>query len=247
MHTTNSNLESTMNTRSSAGLLIPWSVLCVLGFLFSGAAHTPWNLLAETIADDDSPQKSPSKGDTKQTIRERALAAYDADGDGRLNAAEREAIRKAGSPFAVERPVFRWGRSREDKAWVKKHDKDGDGKLNAEESRAARTALRSFWGELVQQYQAFKDDKPIVANLRKMERDAKSGKIKEFPLELYGWIRGSIDRAEREQRKSNGPRQSNHPLAKFDTNQNGILEASELKAIRSAFAKQNQPAPSQTP
>ena len=40
------------------------------------------------------------------TIRQRALKQFDADEDGRLNAVERETLRKAGSPFAVKRPRF---------------------------------------------------------------------------------------------------------------------------------------------
>ncbi|MEO1994736.1 MAG: hypothetical protein ABGZ17_05620, partial [Planctomycetaceae bacterium] len=87
---------------------------------------------------------------------------------------------------------------------------------------------------------AFENDKPVVANLKKMERDAKAGKIEGFPLELYGWIRGSIERVERKSRKSRGPRPSDHPLAKFDTNQNGVLDAQELQAIRTIIANQKQ-------
>ena len=60
------------------------------------------------------------------TVRQRALEQFDADGDGRLNAVEREAIRKAGSPFAVKRPRFIRDRRRHEQR-IKKYDKDDDG------------------------------------------------------------------------------------------------------------------------
>jgi len=183
----------------------------------------------------------------KLSVRQRALAVYDADGDGRLNAAEREAIRRDGSPFAVERPVFRRGWVTRDKAWIKKHDKDGDGKLNADEQRAANVALRKLWGQLVGKYAAFKDDRPVVANLKKMERDAKEGKIEGFPLELYGWIRGSIARADPKNRKSRRRGESGHPLAQFDTDKNGLLDAGELQAIRTAIANKKPSAADKKP
>ena len=63
---------------------------------------------------------------TNLTVRQRALEKFDADGDGRLNAVEREAIRKAGSPFAVKRPRFIRDRRRHEQR-IKKYDKDGDG------------------------------------------------------------------------------------------------------------------------
>ena len=62
------------------------------------------------------------------TVRQHALEQFDADGDGRLNAVEREAIRKAGSPFAVKRPKYIRDRRRHEQR-IKKYDKDGDGEL----------------------------------------------------------------------------------------------------------------------
>ena len=217
-----------MTIRQPSDVFFRFACTCVLCCVL--AAGTQLRAADEKPAAEEKSKSVESK--TKLSIRQRALAAYDADGDGRLNAAEREAIRRDGSPFAVERPVFRRGRATRDKAWIKKHDKDGDGKLNTDEQRAANAALRKVWSQLVGKYAAFKDDRPVVANLKKLERDAKAGKIEGFPLELYGWIRGSIARAEPKSRKSRGKRESSNPLARFDTDKNGLLDARELQAIR---------------
>ena len=120
---------------------------------------------------------------TNLTVRQRALEKFDADGDGRLNAVEREAIRKAGSPFAVKRPRFIRDHRRHEQR-IKKYDKDGDGELSEEEEQAAHQALLKVWGRLVGKYKAFVNDRPIVENLQQMQQDAKQGKIKDFPEEL---------------------------------------------------------------
>ena len=176
------------------------------------------------------------------TIRQRALKQFDADEDGRLNAVERETLRKAGSPFAVKRPRFIRNRRRHEQR-IKKYDKDGDGELSQEEEKAARQALENVWSRLVGEYKAFVDDRPIAENLQKMQQDAKRGKIKDFPEELYDWIRGSINRARgnkqtKRTRKNEKP-PSNHLLARFDIDRNGRLDPTELKEARITVADQS--------
>lgn len=186
---------------------------------------------------------APMAGDSEDvSFRQRVLAKFDTDDDGRLNAKEREALRKAGSPFARKRPGYR--RSRYDPATVKKYDQDGNGELDGKEARAAQNGLRAKWGELVGVYKAFEKDEPVVANLRKMESDAKSGKIKDFPPDLYGWIRGSIERAGRSKNQKKSRRPRGHILGEFDKDRNGRLDARELKEARAAIArKKNVPKP----
>ena len=177
------------------------------------------------------------------TIRQRVLEQFDADRDGRLNAVERETLRKAGSPFAVKRPQFIRNRRRHEQR-IKKYDKDGDGELSQEEEKAAHQALENVWSRLVGEYKAFIDDRPIVENLQKMQQDAKQGKIKDFPEELYDWIRGSIDRAGHK-KQAKRPRQgknppSNHLLAQFDTDRNSRLEPKELEEARATITDQSK-------
>ena len=182
------------------------------------------------------------------TVRQRALEQFDADGDGRLNAVEREAIRKAGSPFAVKRPRYIRDRRRHEQR-IKKYDKDGDGELSEEEEEIAHQALLKVWGRLVGKYKAFVDDRPIVENLQKMMQDAEQGKIKDFPEELYDWIKGSINRAGGKKRtrrlQQDKTPLSNHLLAQFDTNRNGHLESKELEEARATMADRSKHSPSE--
>jgi hypothetical protein len=187
------------------------------------------------------------------TVRERALERFDADGDGRLDDGEREAIRKAGRPFAVKRP--RYIRDRRQRRRIQKYDKDGDGELSKEEiqqEQADQAVVMAAWNKLVGEYAAFENGRAVVENLKRMERDAKEGKIENFPEELYEWIRSSIQRVEPEN-KSSGERrrEDRHPLARFDIDENGRLDAAELRTIRAAIAGDPQDddsaAPAPTP
>ena len=172
------------------------------------------------------------------TIRQRALKQFDTDGDGRLSVVEREAIRKAGSPFAVKRPRYIRDHRRHEQR-IKKYDKDGDGELSEEEEEIAHQALLKVWGRLVGKYKAFVNDRPIVENLQKMLQDANQGKIEDFPEELYDWIRGSIEKASGKKSTRSSRRDkdslSNHLLAQFDTNRNGRLESKELEEARTTI------------
>ena len=172
-------------------------------------------------------------------IHQRVLDQFDSDKDGRLSAVERETLRKAGSPFAVKRPRFIRNRKRHEQR-IKKYDKNGDGELDQAEEKTARQALENVWRNLVGEYKAFINDRPIVENLEKMQQDAKQGKIKDFPEELYDWIRGSINRSgsKRMQKKEKSP--SNHLLTRFDFDRNGRLETMELKEARAAIAGQSK-------
>ena len=199
----------------------------------NGAFHEPHQCVV--LPDRNRPDGQDAEN---VTFRQRVLAKFDTDEDGRLNASERNALRKAGSPFARKRPGFR--RPRFDPATVKKYDKDGNGELDGKEARAAQNGLRAKWGALVGVYKAFEKDKPVVANLKKMESDAKSGKIKDFPPDLYGWIRGSINRAGRSNNGNRNRRPRGHILEQFDTDRNGRLDSEELRKARAAINKKKQ-------
>ncbi len=76
--------------------------------------------------------------DGYRSSRERALIKkFDKDGDGELDKAEKQAIRKA----EVERKKER------EREWVAKYDKDGDGKLSREEAEAGKAAEKARWAK----------------------------------------------------------------------------------------------------
>src|SRR5947209_4858241 len=79
--------------------------------------------------------------------RAAALKKFDKDGDGKLNEAEREVMRK--ERFAERLREARAGRGGFrfpiPPELVKKYDKDGDGRLNEQEEQAAREGMRRQW------------------------------------------------------------------------------------------------------
>ena len=73
---------------------------------------------------------APVADDGYRSARERAmLKRYDANGDGELDAQEREQFKKE-----VEA---------EQKVWLERYDLDGDGEISSEEKKAAKVKLES--------------------------------------------------------------------------------------------------------
>ena len=179
-----------------------------------------------------SQEKTPS-------VRERALKQFDADRDGRLNVLEREEIRQAGKPFAVKRPRYIRDRRRH-RQRLKLYDTNGDGELSEAEDEAAEKSLQRTWNRLSDEYDIWQDDRPVVKHLERLRRDAKEGKVKDFPLELYDWIESTIKRASQGEEKAPPKPQtrpaSRHQLAPFDDDGNGRLDLTELNAVRNAIA-----------
>ena len=173
------------------------------------------------------------------SVRERALEQFDANRDGRLDVLEREEIRKAGKPFAVKRPRYVRDRRRH-RQRLKLYDTNGDGELSEAEEEAAEKLLQRTWNRLSEEYGLWEDDRPVVKNLERLRRDAKEGRVKDFPLELYDWIEGTIKRASQGEEKAPPKPQerppSRHQLAPFDQDRNGRLDVAELNAVRMAMA-----------
>ena len=165
--------------------------------------------------------------------RKRIVAKYDTNGDGRLDAKERETLRKSGGKKSRGK-----GRPKERQdlgpALEKQFDKDKDGKLSDAEYRAAEGGLRAKWEQLIGEFEAYKDGRLVVANLNKMEAAAKKDEIKDFPPALYGWIY-FVRSADKRGRKDKQEEEI-HPLAKFDINKDGKLDAQELMDARKALA-----------
>lgn len=174
-------------------------------------------------------QEAQSKEPARSSVRERVIARYDTNGDGRLDAEEREKLRKSGG----DRTRRESRRERQDvgPALTKQFDKDKDGKLSDAEYRAAERGLRAKWDELVRKFGAYKNDRLVVENLNKMEAAARKGEIKDFPPALYGWIYFVRSRDKR-----GGRKEEPHVLSQFDKNKDGKLDAAELVTARKAIA-----------
>ncbi|QQL43860.1 EF-hand domain-containing protein [Sulfuriroseicoccus oceanibius] len=185
--------------------------------------------------------KGPHRGPSPERaeMMRRLRAAADLDGDGKLNEAERKQLQE-------ER---RRMHQRSKQRLLNRFDKDGDGKLNSEEKAEAKAHAEKRRNEmrqrLIKEFDADGDGK-----LNETERKAARAAMEE-----------RIEK-ERRQRKRRGPHpdrprindrspddQRIHPerrrrqMQRFDTNQDGQLDAEERAAMRKARqAKQNKPA-----
>ena len=164
--------------------------------------------------------------------RQSIVSEFDADGDGRLNAAEREVLRRSVKDGSRRRRFSPERRQKFEPVTIAKFDADMDGKLNDQEYQAAQAGIRKQWDELVRRFAAFKDDQLIIENLNRMESEAKAGSIEDFPPELFGWIEFVRNRA----RGENQERPA-HILAQFDSDGNGRLNHAELAEARAAVSR----------
>jgi len=181
-----------------------------------------------------------------QDFRKRLLYRFDADGDGKLNEAERKAALEAvGKQFGPERPgkPHRWGPGHgpvkpEDRAEAQKRlhylmkrergrllerfDTDGDGKLNEIEGRAARAEMKKRWEERRRSFLA-RFDTDGDGKLSKAEKAAARKIMAE-------------EQARREERMRAWRKQ-------FDANGDGKLDEAERHALRQALIPASHPPP----
>ena len=171
--------------------------------------------------------------------RQRAalVAKFDKNGDGRLDAAERETARSA-KKTESQRPrrnqMFQMPPE-----IVAKYDKDGDGQLNDEENAAAGEGIRARWAEAQKEFDANGDGNLDDAERDKMGEAIAAGKVEGLPRMFGGMMRGG-GRGGRGGRGGGGMfgggGAGESPLAQFDTNKDGRLDNSELDAARKAGA-----------
>lgn len=157
--------------------------------------------------------------------RARLLAAHDADHDGRLDAAEREAMRAALKAKRLDRKASAFQIPAE---FLAKHDRNKDGEMSGEEWKAAWEAETKV---LTATYDADKDGKLGPAEKKAMLADVAAGKITGV-LAFFAQRMVEDPRAG-EPEYLDGPRE----LLKFDANGNGRADAAELQKIRESRAK----------
>ena len=148
----------------------------------------------------------------RRALRNKVLAAYDANKDRKLTGDERTAANKALAEGKVSaartagRVRGSWA-GRED--MIKQYDKDGDGKLSEAEQQAAREAWRARWE--LRRYDANRDGK-----LDEKETAARDKA-----------------RAEREERRKEF-------MKRFDKNENGRIDSDERAGIGEYYRQQRR-------
>lgn len=171
-------------------------------------------------------------GEIYATRRAAIVAKFDANGDGWLNADEREAARAAQKQSAMRRggqnPMFQMPPE-----IIEMYDKDKDGQLNDEESQAANNGIRIAWGNAQKEYDANNDGDLDDAERERMADAILAGKVKGLPRMFGTMLRRPPDRGPGGMFGGRGGPQAN-PLAQFDRDHDGRLSADELDAVRKA-------------
>ena len=159
-----------------------------------------------------------AKADEKSSVYQSLLAKYDANKDGRLDAAEREVIRTDRlKPASRERSGQRSFRYPD--TVIARFDKDDDNELEGEEFAAAREWVDRRFKEINAEYDADKDGR-----LNTAERAALSKQIEAGKFEDMGWLTRYLVR-------------SRGILRKSDKDRDGRLSEKELTAARAALKK----------
>jgi Ca2+-binding EF-hand superfamily protein len=211
------------------------------------ASLTACCLFAPAIAEEETKQRAGRGID-----REQILKQFDANGDGRLDEAERAKAkesfanrkRQGNRPGQGKAGQGRPGQTDQDRPNIqqllKQFDKDGDGQLNNEERAAAREQM-----EKMRRGQAGKGgaDRIQEQALKRFDKDG-DGKLNEEE-------RAAAMKAREEFMKKNGKGGAGRPngqdrpnmkeiLAKFDKDGDGKLNETERDAARVGFAESRQ-------
>ncbi|MBM3835822.1 MAG: hypothetical protein FJ403_21650 [Verrucomicrobia bacterium] len=191
--------------------------------------------LATLLAFSLTVRAQAEKLSVSEAARTAVLKQHDKDADGKLNDAEREAMRRARSDQGFR--MARSGRGRGEfpplpPEIVKKYDKDGDGRLNEEERRTAMEGMQKQWMELQRKYDKNTNGRLDPEELETLQQDAAEGKIEDVPRMMFGPPR----------RRGSGP--GGRPLAnreelvrQMDKDRDGKLNEEELKAVRAELAR----------
>jgi len=181
---------------------------------------------------------SPAAGEPGELFQKRyqvLVAKFDRNQDGRLDAAEREAIR-ADKREEARRSAGRGAMFQMPPEIVEMYDRDRDGQLNDAESAAANEGIRIRWAEAQKEFDANGDGILDDDEREKMGDAISAGKVKGLPR-MYGTM---LRRPPRGGRGGPGGMfggvAADNPLAKFDTDKDGRLNEAELANARQAGA-----------
>lgn len=153
------------------------------------------------------------------------VGKYDANGDGRLDAQERAAMRlevinakqsqKGGGFRRMIPPEL-----------IEAFDKDKDGEVGEAEQQVMNVELGKRFGSLMQQYDKDKDGELKGEELTALREASQSGTLKGLDAFL---VRMMMMQSGRERGSSDEDETS---LSRFDRGGDGLASAEELKAIR---------------
>jgi EF hand len=171
--------------------------------------------------------------------RKSLMEKFDADKDGALSAAEREAMRMArfqegrGGEGGRGRGGFRMMMPPE---VVKKYDKDGNGELSDAETQAAMQGIRAQMEQVSRDYDANKNGQLDEPEMAKVRADIDSGKLEGLPRMMFmGGGRGG--RGMRGRGWGEGRGEPEPRFVAADKDKDGRLSQAELDAARKSAEK----------
>ena len=159
-----------------------------------------------------------------QKKRTELIGKYDQNGDGRLNAKERETMRIEEKNQRIK-PGGSRKKDQRSKEFLAKYDSDKDGDINGEEWGVA---WRAETEQIYKNYDVNKNGELDDDERKKIKADVKAGKFKD---ERAFIARRAASEGEEEE-KEEGFISKQKKLQVFDRNGDGIADADELKAVR---------------
>jgi Ca2+-binding EF-hand superfamily protein len=177
----------------------------------------------------------------RRNLRERVLAEYDTNKDGKLTGGERDKANRALAAGRVPRgkaAARRTGLWGLDPETVAKHDADGDGQLSRDERRAMwRSRAEQQRQEVLEKYDADKDGTLGEAERKAFEEEmAERWRLRRFDRDNDGRLSeaeaAAAEEAEarNEKRRQEWARLQEEMLARHDADGNGRLEGDERQA-----------------
>ena len=203
-----------------------------------------------TWAEADSPDRHKGKRPDREQMRQRMLEKYDANKDGKLDDAEKKAMKEARAKHrkkghehhahpGKDRDCKKSPSAKHRKEWhkrmLKKYDANKDGKLDDAEKKAMKKAMKKARAK----HSKKAKDKPKTCPSGKAPKRAHGGDWHKRMLKKYDANKdGKLDEAEKKaahkalaERREQWKKKA---LEKYDANKDGKLDEAERKVMRKA-------------
>lgn len=193
-----------------------------------GMGLIPISLWLGLLATWGSPLLGAAPGKAFQEVRAALVAEHDLDGNGRLDSAEREAMRQAAKRRAQGQGRGRGRRGfRPPPEWIERYDTNGDGELDRGEQSAAFTGEQE---RMRKQYDSDGSGHLDPSEKSALKSDFEKGKFEGFDRFIAMQV-GGIQRGRRG-RFGGGTSEGQARWLEFDRDGDGKASREELDLIR---------------
>lgn len=172
--------------------------------------------------------------------RAAVLAEFDRDGNGRLDATEREAARLAWAKKQLAPRAERRGFPVPPEL-LEEFDKDKDGELDDQEGREAMEVTSRRFEKMRKDYDADSNGRLEPEEIAAALRDIDAGRLKGLPRMFVQFAGGPPRGGPGGPPGTEGARDPRQIIRTADLDRDGKLNAAELAAVREAWAKLRAP------